>query len=133
METPLPQNSESVKATTNKSQVVLLALLLLAIVGALGYMNDQVSWFGPPSSEIAAAINGSLGQRISGGGRLFTSYRISNKYTKMARLKLTVQEQKWYIYEYVAVCPVSGGFREFSGTVALSEQGSKWIWRNDIQ
>jgi len=133
---PPPPPSTSQQATSaeppqttpaSKSQVVakpeMVKWIIFGVLAVLlGFMVLRlIPPAGPPSSEVERAINENLGERINGSGRLYDSYKITNKYAKKQ-----VSGEKWYFYEYEAVCPVVGGPKTFSGTVKLTKRGSKW-------
>lgn len=101
--------------------------MLVVIIQVIYYNRDNIAAFGPPKNEISQAINWDLSDRIRGGGQLFQSYQISNKYKRM------IDGEKFYIYDYSAVCPLTEGLKTFTGSVALVKRGKIWYWQRNVR
>lgn len=119
--------SEALKSA-GRTQQIALGVCLLLIVVIVGFnIRGRISIFGPNNAQIEAGITYSLRQHIRGDGPLFSSYKITNKYTRR------VKGEKWFIYELSAICGVNefgqNKIKEFSVTTALTKRGSEWSYR----
>jgi len=119
--------SEALKSA-GRTQQIILGVCLLLTLGVVGFtfIGGRISIFGPTNEQVEIGITYSLSQRINGNGPLFSSYKVINKYTKK------VNGEKWYIYEFEAICGINdfgtNKDKTFSGTTSLTKRGSKWSY-----
>ena len=100
-------------------------LIILALWAYFHVIPDVV--FAPPKDSIDRAVNWRLGSFISGDGQLYESYKITHS------RRFSSESGVWYVYDFSALCDVTGGEKTFSSRVALTEQNGLWQHHKGVE